>query len=130
MRRCFPLVDEDPTYEFPLAWYDERFMHYTSMEESPHANDVLDKLVKERYVLEFKDIDQAKRYLGGRTPVLNKMALITVMKDGALKHRLILDCRVSGANSNTRKYERVVIPRISDLLRDALKLKSKESPDK
>ena len=100
-------------------------MNYTSMEESPHANDVLEKLVKERYVLEFKDIGQAKRYLGGRTPVLNKMALITVMKDGALKHRLILDCRVSGANSNTRKFERVVLPRISDLLRDAPRLKSK-----
>ena len=97
----FPLVDEDPTYEFPLAWYDERFMNYTSMEESPRANDVLDKLVKERHVLDFKDIDQAKRYLGGRTPVLNKMALITVLKDGALEHRLIFDCRVSGANSNT-----------------------------
>ena len=60
--------------------------------------------------------------------MLNKLALITVWKDGALKHRLILDCRVSGTNSTTRKFERVVLPRIGDLIRDALRLKAQKGP--
>ena len=52
------------------------------------------------------------------------MALITAVKDDQVKHRLIVDCRVSGANSCTTKWERILLPRIGDVLKDSMKLKS------
>ena len=53
------------------------------------------------------------------------MALITTTaKDGSLKHRLILDCRVSGTNSRTNKWGRILLPRVSDVLADSMLLKA------
>ena len=39
-----------------------------------------------------------------------------------MKNRLILDCRISGSNDKTTKSERIILPRIWDLIKDALAL--------
>ena len=44
------------------------------------------------------------------------------MNDGARKHRITLDSRVSGANSRTLTHEWFVLPCIGDILRDCLRL--------
>ena len=41
-----------------------------------------------------------------------------------LKHRLILDCRVSGTNDMTTKRERIVLPKLWDVVGDAVHLYS------
>ena len=56
---------------------------------------------------------------------MSKLALISTWKDGAWKHRLILDCRVSGANSATSKYERIILPKVWDVVRDTLMMKAR-----
>ena len=66
-------------------------------------------------------------YLKGADPVLSKLALISTFKDGVWKHRLVLDCRVSGSNSATHKYERIILPRIWDVIRDSLNLKAAQA---
>ena len=104
-----------------LAVYTEGFSNYVSIEESPHGEGVLNDLVKSGFVKVFPDEQSAISYLEAN-PVVAKMALISKEKDGVLKHRLILDCRVSGSNERATRNERIVLPRIWDAIRDGLEL--------
>ena len=63
------------------------------------------------------------RYLNGERPVVSKGALISKLTDGVMKHRLVLACRVSGANSSTSAWERILLPKGWDLVRDSMRLK-------
>ena len=72
-----------------------------SMDESPYSRKALDKHVESGYIIKCDNIEEAKGILNGVNPVISKGALISKEKDGVLKHRLILDCRVSGTNSAT-----------------------------
>ena len=98
----FPPSVIPPTLDFDLTFAEGYSDHnYISMDDSPHSKEVLDDLVKNNYVKKCGNIGEAIRYLKGQRPVVSKGALISKMKDGIMKHRLILDCRVSGANSAT-----------------------------
>ena len=77
--------------------------HYLAFEESDEAPDLLNELVSSGYVQEFADESGARTAAGGKPLVTSKLALITTMKDGVVKHRMILDCRVSGANDQATK---------------------------
>ena len=86
---------------------------------------MLDQLVREGYVKKVKSLSQAKQLLSGATPVTSKLALITTEKDGVLKHRLILDCRVSGANDAARRYERILLPKAWNVVAAIMDLKKR-----
>ena len=122
----FPPSIHPPSQDFELTAYSEELKNYDSMEDSPHGDEVLGELVNAGYVIKCKSIDEARRLLDGE-PIVSKLALITTEKDGVLKRRLILDCRVSGANSATAKYERIVLPKAWDVVRDSLVLLSSGS---
>ena len=67
--------------------------------------------------------------LGATEIALPKFAFITKVKpDGTLKHRLIWDLLRSGVNSTVRQGERIILPRLPDLVQDALQLRL-ASPD-
>ena len=100
------------------------------MEDSSHVEAVLADLVRKEYVKVFSTLKEAQDHVGSQDLTTNKLALITSERDGILKHRLILDCRVSGTNSSTTKHERIVLPRIGDLIRDALLIKKLEGQGK
>ena len=120
----FPPSEVPPSLDFDLTFaegYND--YNYISMDESPYSREVLGDLVKNGYVTKCANIGEAMRLLQGRRPVVSKGALISKMKDGVMKHRLILDCRVSGANSATHKWERILLPRAWDLVKDAMRLK-------
>ena len=126
----FPMASEPPSREFPLTSFDEGFANYISMEDSPHGEAVLADLVRKKYIKIFNTLKEAQEHVGSEDLTMNKLALITTEREGTLKHRLILDCRVSGTNSSTTKHERIVLPRIGDLIRDALILKKMEGQGK
>ena len=53
------------------------------------------------------------------------MALITTeTRTGELKRRLILDCRVSGTDAATIKWDIIPLPRILDVLQDIMTLQA------
>ena len=55
--------------------------------------------------------------------VVSKMAAITkVREDGSIKLRLIIDMLRSRVNEHVRLHERIVLPRVQDLLNDGLAL--------
>ena len=56
---------------------------------------------------------------------LNKLALISKVKpDGSTKHRLVWDLLRSNVNAQVRQGERVVLPRLMDVINDAVDLAS------
>ena len=71
----------------------------------------------------FESEAAARAYLGGHQPVSSKLAMVKVTKDGVTKCRLILDCRVSGTNDASERFERVPLPKCWDVVRDAMDLK-------
>ena len=92
---------------------------------------MLSKLVGSTYVTKYTSIDQAMAAHGGKDLIITKLALITTEKGGQLKHIHILDCRFSGTNSATTKWERIVLPSVGDVISDVMHLKKrtgKEGP--
>ena len=121
------MASEPPSGEFPLTYFEEGFANYISMEDSPHGEAVLADLVKKECIRIFSTLKEAQEHVGSEDLTMNKLALITTEREGTLKRRLILDCRASGSNSSTTNHERVALPRIGDLIRDALILKNMEN---
>ena len=108
--RTLPPSVVPPTQEFDLVYATgESDFNYISLEDSPYTIEALNDLVKSGYIVKCRGLREAREYLKGQHPVMTKGALITKIKDGITKRRLILDCRVSGANSATHKWERVVL---------------------
>ena len=68
--------------------------------------------------------EEVVAYLIGE-PVLSKIAFITKETDNGLKYRLILDCSISGTNSHTRQWERIVLPKVTDVVNDTLGMMAK-----
>ena len=52
--------------------------------------------------------------------MLFKLAMITKVTSTGTKYRLILDCSASGTNSNTRQWEIILLPRVTDVVDDVL----------
>ena len=65
----------------------------------------------------------------GGEPVLSRFAVLTRSKNGRTKRRLILDLKQSGVTACTQQAYRVVLPRGSDTIRDALFLLSVGAAD-
>ena len=61
--------------------------------------------------------------------VYSKIGVIAKQKDDKLKVRLIHDLKRSGANQLVRTSERIVLPRISDVIDDALDIADGLQPD-
>ena len=54
--------------------------------------------------------------------MVSKLAMITKITVDKVKRRLILDCRVSGVNSKTVQYERIILPLVTDVVFDTLEM--------
>ena len=99
--------------------------NYVSMDSSPYGREVLEKMVQAKFISKYSTIEEATKACGGKRLVLSRMALITTTtRTGELNHILILDCRVSGANAATKKWGRVLLPRILDVLQDSMLLQA------
>ena len=93
------------------------------MEDAPQGEQVLQDLVDKGFVMRFGFHEDAVSYLG-KQPIVSKLALITTVKDGVGKHRLMLDRRVSGSNARTKKSERILLPKAWDIIRDVLEMQA------
>ena len=66
-------------------------------------------------------MEQLTSYLEVDSVVLSKLALITKVRgDGTLSHRLIWDLLRSEVNSKVELTERIVLPRVQDVVEDSL----------
>ena len=125
---------EDPGRIFPPDHEEEivaeqylpdHFNHknYTSVDEDEAAAPEVERLINTGFVESFSTHQQLSEWLGGR-PHLSKLGMITKEKDGKTKRRLILDCKESGVNKKASGGGRLLLPRVTDIVDDALYLMS------
>ena len=80
-------------------------------------------MVSNGWATRHADLKAAQVALGTADLTLNRLGLVTKSKpDGTLKHRMIWDLRRSGVNGVLAQGERIVLPRLSDLMRDVIEL--------
>ena len=103
--------------------------NYASVEE--HGDLVRAEIRRLRecgFVSVYRNWEAVKERFG--QVVVSKMAAIVKKKeDGSLKLRLIIDMRRSQVNAHVRLHERIVLPRVADMLKDALALQGRTSDD-
>ena len=127
-RGVFPPVDQPPAspeqlrrlVSHPAGW-----SNYRSAEDDPGVTaDILQRMVRKGWASATSSWEHACRQVGSRDITLNKLALITKTRpDGSVKHRLIWDLLRSQVNAAVRQGERVILPRISDVVGDAHELR-------
>eukprot|EP00971_Amphidinium_carterae_P090010 1781915-Amphidinium_carterae.1 len=83
-------------------------------------------MVDRGWAEEFASFGQLCRKHGGdaETSPLSKLGLISKQRnDGSWKHRLVWDLRRSGINEALQQGQRIVLPRVIDVVRDCRDLK-------
>merc|ERR1712051_1027318 len=81
------------------------------------AHKLLDDLVEQGFLEIFSSQSEAERFLGG--PVIaSPLGDVVREKASGLKHRLITDLAISLVNSTISMWERQVLPRFLDHVRD------------
>eukprot|EP00971_Amphidinium_carterae_P348661 6490615-Amphidinium_carterae.3 len=96
--------------------------NYRSAEDSPHVvQQLLRDMVAQGWAVECDSVADMERKL--ETPMagvpLNKLGLISKQRaDGSYKHRLVWDLRRSGVNEAAWQRQRVVLPRLDDVLKE------------
>ena len=125
---------EDPGQIFPPdndtnVWEDQllpdhlNHKNYTSVDEDDAAAPEVSRLIETGFVEAFESHKLLSAWLEG-SPHLSKLGMITKVKDGKTKRRLILDCKESGVNKLAKGGGRLLLPRVSDIVDDALYLMS------
>ena len=72
---------------------------------------------------QYDNLDELKNALKGQVPVFSKLGLISKQRpDGSWKHRLIWDLLRSMVNAATTQSERIILPRVIDLVNAILDL--------
>ena len=109
------LEHDDPSALIDLQ-DDSCFANYEGIEDNDDAATAIFGLRDKDMIQEFASLDDVKSYLG-ETPILSKVGAI---KRPSGPDRIIVDSNRSGVSLATNKPERVVLPRQTDLIEDAL----------
>jgi hypothetical protein len=130
-RGIFPLYDpEADAAEFAAdsLCTEPDFANYPGVEESTHVADELARLVKLGFVMEFDGYDLAQKFVGGDI-VLSRIAVIEKLRNGKMKVRIVVDSKRSCISRASRRFERCLLPRVTDCIDDMLALLDAAEPD-
>ena len=92
--------------------------NYSSVDGDDMAAPEIERLISTVFIKAFGDLQQFQNWWGGK-PHLSKLGMITKEKEGRVKRRPILDCKVSGVNKRATKGGKLVLPRVSDTVDNA-----------
>jgi len=125
-RGIFPSVDAADEWENgeDLVTPDEEFTNYSGIDEDEFVWDEIEKFENKGYVTVVDSLDAARHALGSEDPVFSKLGLIVKERDGKVKKRLIVDSKQSRVKHASLKAERIVLPRVRDVINAALFLLS------
>jgi hypothetical protein len=114
-----------------LASTPEGWSNYRSSEEDPSTTAMLlQNMVDKGWALSHTSWGSLTSALSSKDITLNKLALLSKVKpNGDIKHRLVWDLLRSTVNSVVQQGERVVLPRVSDLVKDAWDLSQNAPSD-
>ena len=130
----FPKVDELA----PASYLDierisaspEGWTNYRSAEDDLEVcHDLLGRMVEKGWAVAVPTWGELTDQLGSDQIPINRLGLITKARpDGSLKHRIVWDLRRSLVNSLVRQGERIILPRLSDVVDDAHALAAENPP--
>ena len=118
----FPKMDDESDAEtMDMTDNVDDFEPYASVENDEDAWSEVMRIVDKGWLKQLPNIEEVTRYLGER-PVLSKFGLIVKVRHGKTKKRLILDGKSLGVSSRASKGQRIILPRLLDVVYDALNL--------
>ena len=127
----FPLdPEQEASSDFirNLATPAHGWQNYKSAEDDPTVvSNILEKMRNKKFCREYSDMPSLAAALGTdtRSITLNKLGLVSKQKpDGSWKHRIIWDLLRSRVNQAIRQGERIILPRLLDMVRDVMELKA------
>ena len=100
--------------------------NYTSVQDQPDEAEIeIQRYMSKGYVKKMT-WDEVEERLG-KIGTVSKLALILKQKaDNTVKRRIVIDLRRSGGNLRAKVEERLILPRISDVLRSLRKMRALE----
>ena len=120
-----PGKDDDPSLD--VGTDHESFVNYSGFDEDDEAFKELLSAVTAGKLRAYPSLQSCTADLGAE-PVLSRFGLIIKTKNGRVKRRIILDCKQSGLSMKTRRRFRIVLPRLTDAVRDILILMINKLP--
>ena len=89
------------------------FRNYEGVEESEVTEIELQGHLDKGHLASFTSVDGLREFVGGEL-ILNKLGLITKIRNGIKKSRMILDTKESWVKHVAWKSQRVILPRLFD----------------
>ena len=123
-RGVFPLHDplaDAPEVAAADLQTELQFANYPGVEDSQAVADELARLHGCGFVEKFSSLREAEGFVGGEV-VLSKIAVIDKIRNGKRKTRIVVDSKRSLVSRATRRYERAILPRVTDTVDDQLQL--------
>ena len=121
-----PGKDDDPALDVGTDF--DAFINYSGFDEDDEAFKELMGFVVAGKLRAYPTLKSCAADLGAE-PVLSRFGLIVKTKNGKTKRRIILDCKQSGLSKKTRRRFRIVLPRLTDAVRDILILMIEQLPE-
>jgi len=97
------------------------FTPYASVEADDEAHEEINKFAENGWLKSFDKFEDVVAFLGER-PVLSKFGLVIRIRAGKRKARIILDSKSSGVSDTSAKSERIILPKLLDVVYDILNL--------
>ena len=112
-------IVEDEGTEFEVL---RGLNNYTSVQDQPDEAEIeIQRYISKGYVKKMT-WDEVEERLG-KIGTVSKLALILKRRpDNSIKRRIVIDLRRSGGNLRAKVEERLILPRISDVLRSLRKM--------
>eukprot|EP00971_Amphidinium_carterae_P331013 6464345-Amphidinium_carterae.1 len=110
-----PYADDDPEgLTSDGTWADEN-----GPEQFEIAAEELRKFELKQFVLKFDSYSAVCQHLGEK-PVLSQLRVLTKERNGVKKHRIIFDLKASGVTAASSNMERVLLPRVLDVIHEIM----------
>eukprot|EP00971_Amphidinium_carterae_P349156 6490871-Amphidinium_carterae.1 len=120
-------LEEVGTQEQIAGNTDAEFANYVSYYENQELADMeFQREVEAGYAKVYPSRAAAERVVGALVP--SRVAAVVKRKSGRVKTRLVHDLRRSGVNATLKVPERVVLPRLGDVLEATLDLQGRAAP--
>jgi hypothetical protein len=122
----FPDIDEEAEMPYSeLQGNIDNFNNYAGVDENPIATDEIELRLMQGHLKAFDTALELQDFVGATTAlpvILSKIGIITKLRAGKMKHRMILDTKAALIKYVSRKGQRVILPRLLDAILQALRL--------
>jgi len=121
-RGIFPRVDDVMDDPELLGTFDCNLTQSRHLDEQDIALEKFEEFRDKGYVKEFASYEDLVKFLDGEVPVISDVHVITKIRNGNAKHRIILNCKKAGLTRSSQRSERSILPRVTDAVADVMDL--------